>query len=335
MAHHASVGAYHAHGVLLCAPCRHRVRCCAGSVPSAVCSARVARFLSADRAGLLPDAGDLSADVVFSSDIVQIRGREQLASAFEAWNNAWQNDRGLHESNWTITRSTSLAQNVETVTWRVRWLPLGLLPFVRLGRGLQLQVSFYDLLDRYDRVSVFSWSKLFAALATAIRTGVLRLPEAVVEGTTEFTFDSNGFICRIDERCTLVPQFKALRVRNRRVARDVADWFSEWRPMSRDAPEEWDAAIRRELQLLSVPGMGQFDIDGLSPETQAQRIDDVGTLLGFATIAVLLFGGAAAKLRADEIGRSRKEREWMQAGNDDEEVGQRMRSRRQALFGHK
>jgi hypothetical protein len=286
--------------------------------------ARVARFVRPDTAGLLPCEADVSDDVVFVSDLAQFQGKERLRNAFRAWNTAWTGDVDFHESRWSVTRVSSLAQNTVAVSWRVRWVPLSVLPFVRLAKLFGLRVAYFDLLDRYTQVSVFSWGKLFAALARAVQTGELRLPEAAVTGRTLLTCDGDGRVSRIEERLDLMPEFQAQRVRNRRVARDTADWLSEWRGMP-------DADVSAALSLNAVPGMGQFDIDGLDPETQSQRIDDVGAVLGLATVVVLAVGLTFAKLRADEVARVRQEREWLQPG-DDADVGARMRSRRQTLL---
>ena len=288
-------------------------------------TARVARFVRRDTAGLVPSEDDVADNVVFVNDITQLQGRDAVGRAFRAWNRAWLCDIDVHESRWTVTRVSSLEPNTIAVSWRVRWVPLSVLPFARLGRALSLRVDYFDLLDRYDKVSVFSWRKLFAALARAVQTGELRLPEAVVTGRTQLTYDTDGRVSRLEERLDLMPEFKALRVKNRRVARDTADFLCEWRCLP-------DADVDAAMRLNSVPGMGQFDIDGLTPETQAQRIDDVGTVLGLATVVVLAVGYAFGKLRADELARMRQEREWLQPDDADADMGTRMRSRRQALF---
>ena len=287
-------------------------------------TARVARFVRPDTAGLLPSEADVSDDVVFVSDLAEFKGRDAARAAFGEWNAAWTRDVDVHESRWCVTRVSPLAPNTVAVFWRVRWVPLSVLPLARLGKMFGLRVTFFDLLDRYTQLSVFSWGKLFAALTRAVQTGELRLPEAAVTGRTLLTTDTDGRVSRMEERLDLMPEFKAQRVRNRRVARDTADWFSEWRGMQ-------DEDVSATLSPTAVPGMGQFDIDGLDPETQAQRIDDVGAVLGLATVVVLAVGFTFARLRADDVARLRQEREWLQPG-DDADVGTRMRSRRQTLL---
>lgn len=117
------------------------------------------------------------------------------------------------------------------VQWRVRWLPPALVrlssAFLALPFPLNRRVAFYNLLSRVTEASQFSYAALFKVLGTALATGELRLPEAVVEGTAEFEFaaerDARGraVLVRHAERVGVLPVFKRGAARNRRVAGDV------------------------------------------------------------------------------------------------------------------
>ncbi len=257
-----------------------------------------------------------------------LRGRDAFVRATAAWDAAWTDDLAAHESRWEVLRCASLSANVVAVSWRVRWLPDSLLPLVRAGRLWPgMRVTFYDLMDRVNVVATFSWRKAFRLLLSAARTGELPLPEACVLGSSTLTFDAEGLLTRHEERLSLTPEFRALRVRNRRVARDTADYIAEWRRPPGVPPDEWDARIREALLITSVPGMGVLDIDGQSP----RDVEDVTALLGLATAAVLAFGAVAGKMRADEVARLAQMRAMLGdsgTGDDDDDAGARMRSRR-------
>jgi hypothetical protein len=207
-----------------------------------------------------------------------------------------------------------------------------------------MKVTFYDLLDRVELASAFSWRAAFSLLARAVATGVLPLPQACIRGTAALTFapaDASGAgdtpqLLRHVERLELTPVFAAGRARNRRVARDLISFLDGRRPPG-TSQSEWDASMHTALSLQSVPGLGQFDIDGLTGDDRVRLFDDVSTLLTFATLLVLVFGAAVGALYADELSRGAA----LRALNDEEDdsrggasgdaqprEGERMRRRR-------
>ena len=167
-----------------------------------------------------------------------------------------------------------------------------------------MQVTFYDLLDRVERPSAFSWRAAFALLAKAAATRVLPLPRACIRGAATLTFSrADGLLRRHAERLELTPVFAAGRARNRRVARDLIS-FLDGRRSPGTSPSDWDDARTVRLNLRSVPGLGQFDVDGLNENDKGRLFDDVSALLTLATAAVLIFGAATAALYADELQRN-------------------------------
>ena len=248
---------------------------------------------------------------------------ERAVDALASWRSAWEADeRELqHESRWELERLSALSPSVVSASWTAYWVPASVLPFVRLARRFNLRVKYSR--SAYDQVSVFSWGVLFSRLAAAFRSGELALPHAAVSGRTEMVFE-DGKIVRISESLDLAPQFRSQRVRNRRVARDHADFLAEWRRAPGTPLGEWDDAIRDALSLNSVPGMRPLDIDGLEPEVQSSRLEAVGGVLLLATLTSLFFGVSAATLRAKQI-------RGPDFGEDDEpqtDAGSQLRSRR-------
>jgi hypothetical protein len=186
-----------------------------------------------------------------------------------------------------------------------------------------MKVTFYDLLDRVELPSSFSWRAAFGLLARAAATGVLPLPQACIRGTAALTFappDASGgggpLLVRHVERLELTPVFASGRARNRRVARDFISFLDGRRPPG-TSQSEWDATMHAALSLQSVPGLGQFDIDGLSGDDRVRLFDDVSALLTFSTLLVLIFGAAVGALYADELSRAAA----LRALRDDDDGG--------------
>ena len=201
-----------------------------------------------------------------------------------------------------------------------------------------MRLTFYDLLDRVDVASAFSWRAAAVLLARALRTGVLPLPHACVRGTAALTFTRPApgappRLVRHAERISLVPFFASGRARNRRVARDLISFLDGRRPPALGL-SDWDDLRAERLNLRSVPGLGQFDVDGLSSDDRTRLFDDVSTLLTFATALVLLFGAAAAAVYSDELKRNRQLRALTEEDGDGGDAsaaareGERMRRRR-------
>jgi len=286
-------------------------------------AARVLASLQASAAGAgrsrvaLLDAASLAPDVVFSDEFgTTLRGREAYASAAERWAAAHGAELGT-ELRWRPLRCAATGPEQLVVQWEATWVPEAMAPLVRFGRGVGWAVSFYDLLDRVGVASAFSWRAAFTLLARAAATRKLPLPHACIRGTAVLTFAAAGdtrsegdghasppLLLRHVERLELTPVFAAGRARNRRVTRDLLSFLETGRRPPGTPPQDWDATLAERLRVRDVPGMGQFDVDGLTSEDRGRFLDDVSAVLGFATIVVLTFGVAAAALLADERQRS-------------------------------
>jgi hypothetical protein len=144
---------------------------------------------------------------------------------------------------------------------------------------------------RYDQVAVFKWSALFKLFQRALSTGKLNLPESAMEGTYTLTLDSDSMVTAIKEDVWLVPLFKSSRVKNRRIARDMLLWQEVKQPAGTEYID-WDDRVMTTLCIEDVPGMGQFDIDGLEEGQGSQYTSDAAIVLGFLVVIVLSFGAA-------------------------------------------
>ena len=151
-------------------------------------------------------------------------------------------------------------------------------------------------------MSQFTWGGLYRLFATALRTGVLRVPVAAAEGSVVLSVDAAGRVERVEERLALVGEFRAGRVRNKRVARDFLLLLTQRRPPGEDYVA-WDERVTAELGLDRVPGMGPLDVDGLSDGQQDAVLEDVGALVAFATLVVLGFGVSVGALYLEQLGQ--------------------------------
>ena len=305
--------------------------------PSEALASRVLSSLQASASGAgrsriaLLDEAQLAADVVWTDDFGStLVGREAFAAAAARWAAAHGQELGP-ELRWRPLRCSSTGPDQVLLSWEATWVPSAMAPLVRFGRAVGWQVAFYDLLDRVEIASAFSWRAAAALLAKAAATGKLPLPQACIRGTSVLTFtrDDPPLLARHAERLELTAVFAAGRARNRRVTRDLLAFLEDGRRPPGTAPDAWDATLAERLRVRDVPGMGQFDVDGLSSEDRGRFLDDVSAVLGFGTIVMLTFGAALAAFLADERQRAMPlpyddEREQ----RDDGGGGERMRRRR-------
>lgn len=205
------------------------------------------------------------------------------------------------------------------LSWTVRWLPQPLLPLVRTARLLRLELEWTDIRPRYNVQSEFTWAKLGALLFRALRSRRVALPDARVSGRTTLRFQ-DGLVASVSEALELGPEFRAGRVRNRRVAKDHADFLAEWRSPPGVGVAAWESSVRDALCLRDVPGMGPLDVDGV----QSEQLELSAASLGLVTLLMLAFGVSALQLRAADA----RERTAPWAAEADDEAGARLRSRR-------
>lgn len=150
-----------------------------------------------------------------------------------------------------------------------------------------MSVALIRFLYRYDKQTNFRWKALFKLFATAISTGILRIPESAIEGTWNVRLTEDTV--SVSERCWLIPMLQQLRVKNRRIARDMLLW-QEVRQPADQVFGDWDETVMSSLQIDEVPGMGQFDIDGLDSSGRDNLYGDALLVMGFAVVIMISFG---------------------------------------------
>jgi len=245
----------------------------------------------------------LSEDVAFESDLYSVTGRGPYLESAMLWKQLQEEE--LQELEFEVLRVSEVGYGKALVQWQLSWVPPGLSKIVEWGRSWPgMKIEKFDILDKYDQISRFSWIGLFQLFRRAIFSKVLRVPIARIIGTTTYTFDipegdssdsteqtSAGKIVlrRQKESLSLIPLFISERVQNRRITRDTILFLDTRRP-PRKPTQLWDELIWDTLRASSVPGMKQLDIDGLSSEDSAQVYEDVTLVLGFVTFCVLVLG---------------------------------------------
>ena len=206
----------------------------------------------------------------------------------------------LADARFSVLRVAPLSESRVEVAWNLSFVAentaglvssLGSLPGVRL--------RYFDILDKERLRSVFSWGALGRTIGRLLLTGELALPQAVILGTSEMTFalrtnasDETPFVLvGQKDSLKLVRSLDRGYLKNRKLTFDLLEFVDASRPPFVSF-EDWNDIIVRRLNTRSVPGMGQFDVDGIEG-TQSETVERVvANLLRIAVpigLALLLF----------------------------------------------
>lgn len=225
----------------------------------------------------------------YSSDLWSCSDIRRLQASSRSWRSRSQ-EVAIDYTERVLSIS-QLSNDKVSVKWRARWIPKRLKWLDDFGRTWHMSVQYYDVLKRYGERTEFRWRALFNLLASAIKTGVLRIPESAIEGELLLTLSEDGMVTSVSESIWLVPLFQSFRVKNRRIARDMLVW-QEIRQPADTTYKDWDELFMSRLHIDDVPGMGQFDIDGLSASGRDDTYANVLLVMGFATVVLISFGVA-------------------------------------------
>lgn len=135
-----------------------------------------------------------------------------------------------------------------------------------------------------------------------METGELLLPHAVIVGSSEMTFKRQNTSEEGSDSLVLVAQKDSLKLiksldagylKNRKLTTDLLEFCDKTRPSSFEF-EKWNDMITKRIDVRKVPGMGQFDIDGLDG-TNEENIKSVSNTflrlsLPLALVTVLFSG---------------------------------------------
>lgn len=234
-------------------------------------------------------------NVTFITDLIQGRGLNEYGAVGQTWLTAFTAD--LSEASSSIQRVTMTSKDVISIYWNVTFVPDGVISLVWLCRQLPgAKVSFFNVLHKEQIASSFSWSRLKSFLMRLFIRGVAELPHAVIVGKTELSFreletedldlraipssDCETFECLSEsvhlgrsqmrwaltnskEKLNLVRSIDTGILKNRKLATDLLQYLDAQRPLT-VTMLDWNNFLLGRIDTKSIPGMGQFDIDGLN-----------------------------------------------------------------------
>ncbi len=195
----------------------------------------------------------------------------------------------MREASSNVATCAEIGPNSFVARWSVEFVPAKMKWLYDLGLNwpLELRIEKYDILDRVGETSKFRYRALFAVLRRAVVEREMRIPIGKIEGVSRLTFDDDGKLSRHEETLTLVEMVNAGKVRNKRIMRDVLEYLDTRKPPGVSLAD-WDIQVEDRVDIYSVPGMRQLDVDGM--EDSAGNIEDATAVLGFFTLVVISFG---------------------------------------------
>ena len=235
--------------------------------------------------------------------LLEVTGAESVGALCERF--IGTEDRELLECERAATRVSRVSPTEIIARWETCFVPTKIHWMVRLASVWPgVTVEYYDILDRMDRRSRFTWRGLFDVFKTAALKKKMRVPYAKIKGTTRLRFqraaedDAEDYstpslsLLSTEETIELVGFINAERVQNKRLARDVLAFLDTRKPPNVSL-EAWDERIDASLKWRLVPGMGQFDVDGLEDAVDRNEVfADAMVVLAFGTVVLLTFAWA-------------------------------------------
>lgn len=275
---------------------------------------------------------ELDPNVQIDTDVVSDAGDNRYVSFIDVWKNNTMTE--LPDPVFGITRISKLDNDRVVVYWNVTYIPDAVVNLVSIGRSIPFcKVKFFNVLDKANIRSTFSWANLFKFLQRLAVTGEMRLPHAVIEGTTELKFnnidspyedaleESKGAyeietknipsekikilpkIWRLvshKETLNLVQLLNRGTLKNRKLATDLLEFLDTRRPANFGL-NQWNDVILEKVPFRNVPGMRQFDIDGLEAEDQEKLLSTSSTVLGYFTGFIIVCGLGFGTVVMDKI----------------------------------
>eukprot|EP00238_Polyblepharides_amylifera_P002131 CAMPEP_0196589432 /NCGR_PEP_ID=MMETSP1081-20130531/63521_1 /TAXON_ID=36882 /ORGANISM="Pyramimonas amylifera, Strain CCMP720" /LENGTH=342 /DNA_ID=CAMNT_0041912229 /DNA_START=161 /DNA_END=1189 /DNA_ORIENTATION=- len=255
--------------------------------------------------------------IVLETDLSSSSGRDLYLQAAHRWTGDQKRD--LPECTLAVKRVSQIGPGEVVVRWNTTWLSPGIQKLAGIARSWPggLHIEYYDLLDKVDKVSQTSFLGVIKLFFRAATERKMRIPVARIWGTSKFEFITQNcspkaqntirelepiesvedaeltnlepkfFLIRQTDSLDLYPLFQKEGVKNRQVTKDFVLFLDTRRP-----PEiktgEWDNRIWDNLNLREVPGMGQFDVDGV--DTSSRSFEDAAAVLAFLVLCSIIIG---------------------------------------------
>ena len=219
-------------------------------------------------------------NVRYSCDLFSCQGADKYVELQRQWYERLV--PSLSNARFSVLRVSPLDETRVVMGWNISFVSESTAGLVSsLGQIPGVRVRFFDILDKERLRSAFSWRSLGRTFGRLLLTGELLLPQAVIVGTSELTFsrrfnqsDLTPFAL-VDQRdsLSLVRSLDRGILKNRKLTMDLLEFIDASRPTFKTL-EEWDDVMVRRLDTRSVPGMGQFDVDGIEG-TQEETVERV------------------------------------------------------------
>lgn len=215
----------------------------------------------------------VSDDMRYSSDLLAVVGAQSYGALAAAWHT--QTLPALARSRCSVLRVRALSESRALVSWNVSFVPESAASLVALlERAPGVRVSFFDTLSKIGVRSSFSWTALFRTLWRLASTGTVALPHAVILGSSDMTFalsdeadPSSLVLVKQRDSLSLVKSFDEGKLLNRKITYDLLEFLDASRPPFVEFGA-WNSLMSARVDTGKIPGMGQFDIDGLEGSQQ-------------------------------------------------------------------
>lgn len=242
---------------------------------------------------------EIASDISYANDLLRFQGLVEYSAQERDYSKYVLPN--LKNSQFNIERIAPISNLRFNVQWNTTFVPENMVGFLFLAGIplLSIRTTYFNILDRETLKSSFSWEQLFKFVQRLMTTGEMKLPHAVMKGSTELEFVTTSAanprytLTKQRESLSLIQAIKSSRLKNRLLVQHLLEYLSCRRPLSVSF-EEWEDVIFNKVNYRSVPGMGQFDIDGLDGEQQQDLLSTSQRILTYSTGAVLLLGIALA-----------------------------------------
>ena len=252
----------------------------------------------------------ISDGIAYSNGVAQLSGAPSYLAAAEAWHEQLLDE--APDAAVSIVRVTQTDPATVVVRYNISWTPPSAAWLASLGEAVPAwRVVRVDLLHRLRERAVFKWRNVAALFLRAAQTGELLVPRAVIQCSAQLSFvpreTGDDPVCELvaqHERVDLIESVRSGELQNRALARDLLLFLDSRRPPGWSV-DDWNAEVLAQVNIEAVPGMGQFDIDGLDSQDQSDLVSGGAAALGYLTVCVLAVGASIGAVYFAQLNEAR------------------------------
>ena len=132
---------------------------------------------------------EISSSVLIKDDICEIESASSYEAAFTSFKKTTL--QYLVNATFNFEDVRSLSGNKYIARWNVSYIPDTTAALWAFGGVLPgVERKYYNLLDREDKISSFSWIAFSKFLIRIVTKGEYMVPLAVIKGQSELTFEN-------------------------------------------------------------------------------------------------------------------------------------------------